>query len=424
MDNSLNNKAWKKIFDKYDITNKIAEYGIFEITSKQINEFRESRLMTKFDSLENLPEIFSKNDLTILPTKRGSYVIGNFDNYSKITIDNDLDIEYKGLPEYISSIDISSVTSEAVSLSCAYVSGMIEEIIGEEVVPTIQGRMGTGTFNFFVNSNNSDEVHNISVENSQMEIDGAYESENKFVIVEAKNHYMDNFIIRQLYYPYKVWKEKLNKEIIPMMLIKHDNIYNFFIYEFADPDNYNSIVLKNTRRFILNEVYKPIELEDVLHVFNNVEIVNEKDNVPFPQADSFPRVLDILNVLKENQLTAIEISDIYEFDIRQAHYYLAAARYLGLVMKSEGSVYGLTELGQSIQDKKYKERNLDIISTVLSHKPFNVAFKQYIDNHEIDSKVISDVILDTSVNVNERSTADRRTQTVKSWINWIVDIIK
>jgi hypothetical protein len=63
------------IFEKYDILSKIDKDGHFEITSSQINEFMESRLMTKFDYSTNLPELFQENRLSILPITRGSYLI-------------------------------------------------------------------------------------------------------------------------------------------------------------------------------------------------------------------------------------------------------------------------------------------------------------------------------------------------------------
>ena len=70
-----NNEFWNKIFEKYDIIHELEINGKFEITAKQINEFREARLMTKFDNKSSLPKIFADNKLSILPITRGSYII-------------------------------------------------------------------------------------------------------------------------------------------------------------------------------------------------------------------------------------------------------------------------------------------------------------------------------------------------------------
>ena len=65
---SKNNKAWNDLFEKYNIIDAIEVNGFFEITADQIKESgREPRLMTKFDSSENLPSIFAENSLAILP---------------------------------------------------------------------------------------------------------------------------------------------------------------------------------------------------------------------------------------------------------------------------------------------------------------------------------------------------------------------
>ena len=44
---------------------------------------------------------------------------------------------------------------------------------------------------------------NIKVNNSQIEIDGGYEGAESLTIIEAKNNIADDFIVRQLYYPYE-----------------------------------------------------------------------------------------------------------------------------------------------------------------------------------------------------------------------------
>ena len=77
-------KFWRDLFDKYNILEKINRTGLFEITSKQINQLWESRLMTRFDQKVNLPELFQKYNLSILPKTRGKYVISDFNAYQKI----------------------------------------------------------------------------------------------------------------------------------------------------------------------------------------------------------------------------------------------------------------------------------------------------------------------------------------------------
>jgi len=44
-----NDEAWEKIFERYGVLDEISKMGYFKIDSQAINEFRESRLMAKFD---------------------------------------------------------------------------------------------------------------------------------------------------------------------------------------------------------------------------------------------------------------------------------------------------------------------------------------------------------------------------------------
>lgn len=415
-----NDIVWEQIFAKYNILSLINRDGYFTITADQIKEFSEPRLMTKFDSKIDLPSIFSENHLAILPTKRGEYLIGRFKNYQDIDIDNAIDVETMYLPDYITTIDSKNITSEAISLSSAFISGMLEDLVGEEVIPTIQGRMGTGCFDYIIKTEN-DLDFNVQVENSQMEIDGSYEGLTKFIIVEAKNHYMSDFIIRQLYYPYRVWRKVINKEIIPVMLIKHDNIFNFYVYKFNSENNYNSINLVKIKRYILGEVYQQIELEDIYDIMNTIKFEEEDPNIPFPQADTFYRVLDFINVLNDSEMKINEIAELYEFDERQGSYYSAAARYLGFVENVHGG-YKLTETGKKLMKLDHKSKNLNIVKAIISHKPFYLALEQYLTNGDISNKQIAEVILKESPKVNSLETAKRRAQSVSSWVRWIINL--
>ena len=417
---SKNNEAWDLLFDKFNIIENINENGYFEITADDIKTSgREPRLMTKFDSSENLPDIFKNNELAILPIKRGSYIIGKFQNYQLVDINNDIDVETKNLPDYVTTIDYKNITSEAISLNAAYISGMLEDIVGESVVPTISGRMGTGEFNYQILLNDQNSFP-INVENSQMEIDGSYESVSKFIILEAKNHYMKDFIIRQLYYPYKVWKSNTNKEVIPIMLIKHDNIFNFFVYHFENENDYNSIKLKKIKRYILDEPYNPIEVSDIMSIMSDIEFTKESSDVPFPQANTFNIVLDLLGQLSAQDMTPEDITNFLEYDPRQTNYYIDAAKYLGFVTKDKK--YTLTEYGKNIMKMNHKDRTLEIIKSILSHKPFYLAMKQQLEDFYFDIEEIAKSIDECRNEINKESTAKRRTSTVTAWIRWIIDI--
>lgn len=204
MSKNKNDVAWETLFNKYNIISEIDKNGKFEISAKEINEVREARLMTKFDHKVNLPKIFADNKLSILPITRGKYVISKFEAYTKFENINPEIVKVQ-FPEYITSIDYENITSEAMAINCAYVSGIIHDFVeDEELVPTVSGRMSSDEFNFEIKNTGINNKMQIEIKNSQIEIDGGYEGIETLILIEAKNSISDDFIIRQLYYPYRL----------------------------------------------------------------------------------------------------------------------------------------------------------------------------------------------------------------------------
>src|SRR5690554_1301925 len=174
MSDTKNEAAWEQLFLKYKIPQVIAKRGSFEITSKEINEFREARLMTKFDHRKNLPSIFKKEKLSILPITRGSYLIAEFEAYKDFE-EMDGEIIKVPFPAHIQTIDFENITSESTALNCAYVAGILADFIEDEkLLPTVSGRMSSETFDFCIKTYSGSPLQ-VNVTNSQIEIDGGYE---------------------------------------------------------------------------------------------------------------------------------------------------------------------------------------------------------------------------------------------------------
>src|SRR5690606_26975899 len=209
MSKSKNDLAWEKIFEKHKILDKVLKDGHIEITATKINEFREARLMTKFDHKSQLPKLFADNNLSILPTSRGGYVIGEFETFCDFNSD-EIDVSAIEFPTFLESLDYRDITSEATAINCAFVSKILHNFTEEEnLLPTVSGRMSSSSFGFDINTLSGS--FKINVGNSQIEIDGGFEGDNSLNLIEAKNYISDDFLVRQLYYPYKLWSGKINK---------------------------------------------------------------------------------------------------------------------------------------------------------------------------------------------------------------------
>ena len=381
--------------------------------------------MTKFDHKTNLPDLFSKHKLSILPVTRGSYIIGNFDTYQNIQYDTQIENIGFSLSSEIESIDYNNLYSESSALHCAYVSGIINDVVEEKAVPTLSGRMSTSSFDFQIRNILKQNTYNISVSNSQCEIDGGYESLNKLLLVEAKNFTSDDFLIRQLYYPYRLWQGKVSKEVMPAFLTYSNDVFSFFIYKFNNPVEYNSLELVKQKNYIIAP--EAITLDDIYNVLQSVQVEPEPE-IPFPQADSFARVVDLLGQLMENELTSEMITINYDFENRQTSYYTSAIMYLGIASKRrEGRTitYFLTDFGRQTMRKRYKEKYLTIVRQMLKHEVFNKALRKYFDMASPITRADADEIMRNCYIYNlegDSSTIGRRAQTVVKWIEWILDL--
>ena len=166
MSESKNDAAWEKIFEKYQVLETLKESDHVFISSNDINQFREARLMTKFDHKSQLPKLFAEHNLSILPVSRGSYVIGNFETFHTFKSSNiPIVVNVMEFPSYLESLNIQEITSESAAINCAFISGIIQHFTGERHLhPTVNGRMSSSSFNFNIKSNAK--LFNVDVVNS------------------------------------------------------------------------------------------------------------------------------------------------------------------------------------------------------------------------------------------------------------------
>ena len=430
MSKSKNDLAWERLFEKHKILEKILAKGHVFISSTEINEVREARLMTKFDHRSQLPEIFSENKLSILPTSRGSYVIGHFDTFCNFDTKN-IEVTKIDFPIFLESLNYKDITSEATAINYAFASRMLHDFINEEILtPTVSGRMSSSIFDFSINSNKG--LFKVSVENSQIEIDGGYEGDNSLILIEAKNYISEDFLIRQLYYPYKLWANKVNKQVRPIFLTYTNGIFHLREYVFDDIDHYNSLRLVKQKKYSVQDT--TINVETIQQILESVETVKEP-KIPFPQADNFERVVNLCELIKQNQIMSkeqyLQDFDFGTIDPRQHDYYTNAARYLGLVDKVRESTtkqpcYILSNLGCKIMSLSLIDKQTEFIKLILSYSAFRDSLKLYFDKGSAPDKAeIVEIMKHSKLyNIDSDSTYFRRASTITSWINWILDQIE
>jgi hypothetical protein len=427
MSNSRNDIAWEKIFEKYSILDNIQKCESFRISSGKINEFREARLMTKFDHTSQLPSLFSTNNLSILPITRGDYIIGNFKTFLKFENNNTVATEQVLFPEFLESLDPSNITSESASINCAFVSKIFHKFLEDDTLqPTVSGRMSSQEFSFTIDMT-IDKTFKINVENSQLEIDGGYEGANTLSIIEAKNYLAEDFLIRQLYYPFRLWAGKISKPIQPIFLTYSNGIFHLRKYEFGNPTHYNSIQLISEKKYAIR--HTTINIEAIQNIQSNILIVSEPE-IPFPQANSFERLINLCELLKQkSSLSHENITENYDFAGRQTNYYTDAGRYLGIINKkieNNKIMFSLSASGENIFRMHLTERQSEFIKLILSHSIFNNCLSRFFEKGDTLSKdEVSEIMKKEKVyNIGAESTFKRRASTILSWVNWIIKQIE
>lgn len=425
MSKSKNDIAWKAIFEKYRILDRLAKNGSVSISSIEINEFREARLMTKFDHRSQLPELFVEHKLSILPTSRGTYEIGAFETFCDFNKE-DVEMVPVDFPTFLESIDYNDITSESIAINCAFISKILHDFTGEEdLFPTVSGRMSSSLFDFAINS--KQKTFRINVENSQIEIDGGFEGDDSLNLIEAKNYISDDFLIRQLYYPYRLWSDKIVKRVRPIFLTYSNGVFDLREYEFTNSELYNSIRLLQHKKYALRE--RNVNIENIQNILSTVQVA-EEPKFPFPQADSFERVINLCELLKQKGFISKEdITRNYDFDHRQTDYYSNAARYLGLIeIRRENQQIGctLTQEGIRIFNLPIVERQLEFVRLILSRAAFKNTLKLYFDKGDVPTKdEVIEIMKDARLyNIDSEQTYRRRASTVISWINWILELIE
>ena len=239
--------AWRKIFEDYFMQHNF-DASPAKLTADMIKQAtqgfpktsdREPRIIMKIDSREDLPDVLSDNGLFVLPVKNGEYVVVKGEGYFDLhplpacqSFTSTLDFELK-------SAKVGA--SEMQHLDYAFNTGLMHHFLelSEPLYLQIRGRKFTPKFTFHVGR------FNFAAESVQTEVDAGYEGREILVLVEAKGSSQSNFIIRQLYYPFRQWRIRTQKEI-RLLFFSFDSkteTLGFWEYEFTDENNFNSIRL-------------------------------------------------------------------------------------------------------------------------------------------------------------------------------------
>ncbi|MCZ6675723.1 MAG: hypothetical protein O7E52_00580 [Candidatus Poribacteria bacterium] len=253
----MSDVAWEKIFSDYFTTHDFDNQPA-QLTAAMIKEStrhftktsdREVRILVKIDTREGLPEIMRDRGLFILPTKNGVYILIKGEGFYDLTpppqpvfFTSTLDFELK-------SAKVGS--SEMQHLDYAFNTGLVHHFLEhtDSLYLQIRGRKYTPEFTFQVGA------FSVTAKSVQTEVDAGYEGRDVIVLVEAKGRTQNNFIIRQLYYPYRQWRIRTQKAVRTVFFSfdSRDETHSFGEYEFVDENDYNSLRLVKSASYRIVE---------------------------------------------------------------------------------------------------------------------------------------------------------------------------
>lgn len=421
-------RAWEKVINELPVLESISEKGFFEIDSKQLKKItgEEPRLITKFDEESRLPKIFSEYKLGILPSSHNSYIIGHYCLFQKINYPGTQPIEYVSIVPSLNTLEPTNITRESTAILSAFNYGILDMVVNSEsnnLHMTDYGKKHAPEFDFYINDTEGGDSHKIQVHSPQIEIDGVFESEDILLIIEAKRGLPTDFIIRQLYFPFRSLSTKTDKQIVNAFLTFSMGRIHIHTFEFKTKNEYNSIIETGYRQFSFLKAPTRQTLWDAV----SSATISEDPTIPFPQADSIENVMIAAETIRDNPgITSSELAIILGMDARQGGYYGNACCYLEIASKTKlhnKFHYFPTEEGKTIFSLQNEIKRLEIVKQISRHKIFKEIILEHLQNREpIEIEEIEDLLVDMKLVNYGATTVKRRAQTVKLWAEWAVSL--
>ena len=205
-------------------------------------------------------------------------------------------------------------------------------------------------------------------------------------------------------------------------MVYSNNIFRLLEYEFTDLRYYNSLRLVQERNYSLEEI--EITLDDLYDVWARTKVKPEPA-VTFIQADSFYKVISLVERLNENPMTSGEIAQLFGFKERQSDYYFNACRYLGLAEKQtdeDGVKVHITASGRRLLKLPYRARQLEYVRLILEHPIFHDLFEAALQIGDVpDKEYVAKKMREYQV--CGENLIVRRSSSVRAWLYWILTLV-
>jgi hypothetical protein len=409
--------AWEKLVqERVDTKADLVTLTKGDIESVTGNELR---LMAKVDYSSELPKALQRHGYFILPVRNGDYVLVRGNGYHVLEkLPEPPTIFRPQLDFELESLGIGD--SESQHLDYSYNVGLLERFANTTGLrQTIRGRKRMPAIEFKVGG-----VGPIQVKAGvQVEVDLGCEGRTDIVLIEAKVGKPEDFIVRQLFYPYRKWRLEIpQKRIRPWFFcsleVSGKRLYKFWEYKFADEGQYLSLRFERGESFLVEPEKNRLSVADLLRT--HVAARPHLQEWDVPQADTFSRVAEMPLLVEQGINTSAKVAKHYDFDPRQSSYYRQAAEFLGLLhLNSKAHLYELTDLGCEYVRLPADERR-QLLAGLLAHfPPVRAALELSARSRgrEVSRQEIASLIQRNAT--ISKTTPARRSATVLAWLRWL-----
>lgn len=397
-------ELWEKIVQEKKLD---LDQTVCYVKSREVKRItgEEPRLMAFINTEDDLPTIFRRYGVFVVPISRQEYAIIHGKGFEG-------DRQIDGSATIVATtfafpVSVSQSQGESRYLDYAYSTGLISRFMErKQLIIGLRGRRTT-SFAFRV-----DGSPQLSVKGAQIEVDGSFEDEQQLIIAEAKIGVPKSFNIRQLYYPFRTFEHNERDKTVRCLFLAYEPIfaeYHFFEYAFADPTDYESISLLKAEKF------KVSATPDPLSTFAG-QADPSKGAV---QADDVSKIMKLPFIIREGANDARKVAKYFAFDKRQSSYYRDAAQKLGLV-ELRGSTYVLTRTGEKYVNLPEEVRTKLFLKLLLEWPIPNAIIHKLASGYAVGRAEIETMVKEYDRRISH-STVPRRAQSIIAWFRWIQD---
>ena len=416
MAESQTSQAWARIASRHRLEERLAQGESVSLSAQEIKDVggREPRLMTKFDTRESRPPQLAS--ATVLPVTNGSYVVLPGDGYHDLTeLTATTRWPLKRAVAALRTLPWSSgPCSESQALDMALSAGILGDFLDDpEASLTVRGRRRSPKFEFDFRCLAS--VARVGVEGVQIEVDSGLEGDG-IHLIEGKLGARDNFHIRQLYYPLRMWRlEVPEKEVSAVFMTWSNRRFELRRFAFEPADLYHGIRLVKAVDYVIEDEREVMTLPEIL----NRTKLETLPGAPFPQADDLRKVIDVIDAVGSGTQDRTEIADKWNIDERQADYYGNAAIFLGLLTRTPRA-FALSSLGSAFVRGGLTARTVFLATRMASLPVFRAVLEHAVVRGTLPEQAL---VAEWIARATELTGATplRRASTVLAWARWGAD---